>query len=228
MAACAASHLGFDAIACANLISAGLARSCRTWGAPGSVRGDVGMWGHGPKSFFCILEAVGAVAGEGQRGQSWGNTRLAGAGSSRHRALHRNTCVGALGRALWGVLCPQKGWEAGSSVLTSEGAAGSENQGVWEPNVVSSWAVTVGPVPTSRQGVPKRAREPSKFLLLRNPPSPRDVAEISECCGRIQLPSWEVASGEGSSVSWPWLHWLQVPLAIPTARPREHPGARLH
>lgn len=41
-----------------------------------------GTWGHGghsPKSFFCILEAVGAVAGEGQRaelgeheaGRSW-------------------------------------------------------------------------------------------------------------------------------------------------------------
>lgn len=64
--------------------------------------------------------------------------------------------------------------------------------------------------------------------MRRNPPSPRDVAEISECCGRIQLPSWEVASGEGSSMSWPRLRWLQVPLAIPTARPREHPGARLH
>lgn len=101
MAACAASHLGFDAIACANLISAGLARSCRTWGAPGSVRGDVGMWGHGPKSFFCILEAVGAVAGEGQRaelgeheaGRSW---QLA-APSSAPKYLRRCFGEGSLG-----------------------------------------------------------------------------------------------------------------------------------
>lgn len=181
-----------------------------------------GTWGHGghsPKSFFCILEAVGAVAGEGQRGQSWGNTRLAGAGSSRHRALHRNPRVGALGRALWGVLCPQKGlgsWQLranvrGSCWIRKSGCLGAE----------------CGFLLGCDRGAGAHL-EAGRAKMRRNPPSPRDVAEISECCGRIQLPSWEVASGEGSSVSWPWLHWLQVPLAIPTARPGEHPGARLH
>lgn len=215
MAACAASHLGFDAIARADLISAGLARSCRTWGAPGSVRGDVGMWGHGPKSFFCVLEAAGAVAGEGQRGQSWGNTRLAGAGSSQHRALHRNPRVGALGRALWGVLCPQKGWEAGSSVLTSEGAAGSENQGVWEPNVVSSWAVTVGPVPTSRQGVPKCAeiRLPrGMWLKFLNA-----VAEFSSQAGRWHREKAPPCPGPGCAGS-------RFPLQSPPPAPGNIPG----
>lgn len=134
-----------------------------TWG-----RGDVGTLSHCPAGFLCVSEPGGAGVGfssgrKGREGRAGEHTRLAGAGSSRHGVLHRDPRVGASGGGSSGGLWLQKGWEAGSLCRRQSELLDPKIRALtWELSVVSTWPATVGLLRTSRQDVPKRAREPNK------------------------------------------------------------------